>query len=390
MSPIQLQIWQIIYSFSALHGFFITVILLFNKKSNKKPNRILGLLVLCISLILTKNALILLGVFEEWPHLMFATFPLWFIVGPLFYYYFKSLITGIGVFKWTDLLHFVPLLICISLIGPFYILSADQKLNILNGSVIGRIPSYQLTFLLYLYSVQTVIYIIVSLKLIKRYEIKVKELSSDTKVISVVWLRTLVKILVVFLLIDFVIGTSMFISNNNNDNYSYASIIIISSFIYIIAYNIIMHPNRIFSTYSTSHSAIQMNFKYKNSSMEESEIELIKLKLAEIMENEKLFLNEELRLSELAENLGITSHQLSQVINQYFNQNFYNYVNTYRIREVQKRLTAPDYQNYTILAIALDTGFNSNASFYRAFKLHTGQTPSQYLKSHSRVYNKTA
>jgi len=97
------------------------------------------------------------------------------------------------------------------------------------------------------------------------------------------------------------------------------------------------------------------------------------------METEKPYLEPKLTLSSLADELEISANHLSQVINQYEEKNFFDFVNSYRVEEYKERATDPAYQNFSILAIALDSGFNSKSSFNQVFKKFTGKTPSQYL-----------
>lgn len=383
MNPIEQTFWQIIFSFSALHGFFIAVILLVNKKGQIKANLLLAALIISISLILTNYFFSLIGVHKTMPHFMNAAFPLWFIIGPIFYYYFSSLITKRKIFKWVDLLHFIPLLICLWVLSPFYASTAEEKLALLNGTGVRTVPAYQFQAILYLYFVQTVAYIVFTSIMLRKYEKNFKQQSADTNVVSVDWLRTLILILIAFLTIDFLVGISMRILKVHNLNYTYSSVILITSFIYFIAYNLILHPRRVFSSASIATTEINKDSKYQSSVLDENEIINIGQSLTIIMEKEKPFLNEELRLPDLANIIEVSPHKLSQVLNQSFNQNFYNFINKYRVNEVQNRLADPKYNKNSILGIALDAGFNSNASFYRIFKQHTGQTPSQYLKANS-------
>lgn len=383
MTAAQQTFWQIIFSFSAFHGFFIAVILLFNKKGYLKANRILAALVISISILLTNYFLSLIGIYKTFPHLLYFAFPLWYLIGPIFYYYFSTLITKHKKFKWTDLLHFIPFIICIVVLWPFYSSSAETKLAILNGTAARTVPAYQFQAIIYLYFLQTVGYIIYTSIMLRNYERKFKEQSADTNVVDIDWLRTLIVILIIFLTIDFVVANAMNILQIQNPNYTNASIVVITSFIYFIAYNLILHPSRVFSSESVKTEEVNNSVKYKTSVLGDEEIKNIAERLTDIMEREKPFLNEELRLSDLADIIEVSPHKLSQVINQSFNQNFYNFVNMHRVKEVQKRLTDPENNKKSIIGIAFDTGFNSNASFYRIFKKYTGQTPSQYLKTNS-------
>ena len=97
------------------------------------------------------------------------------------------------------------------------------------------------------------------------------------------------------------------------------------------------------------------------------------------MNQEKLYLNPSLTLAEIALKLDIHPIYVSQIINETFNQNFREFLNTYRIEE-SKRLLVQETQNLNILGIALDAGFNSKSAFNRAFKKHTGTTPKEFRK----------
>lgn len=108
-------------------------------------------------------------------------------------------------------------------------------------------------------------------------------------------------------------------------------------------------------------------------------------KLYQAMENERLFLDSNLTLPQLAEHLETTSHRLSQCINQMFEQNFSEWLNGYRIQEAQRLLLETDNK---ILAIALESGFNSLSVFNPAFKRITGITPTQFRKKHGLSLSK--
>jgi AraC-like DNA-binding protein len=103
-------------------------------------------------------------------------------------------------------------------------------------------------------------------------------------------------------------------------------------------------------------------------------------RLEEMMAGKKPYLNPGLSLSELADLMSMPSHQLSKIINDGFQKNFFDYINTYRIEAFKERIANDEHQERTILSIALDVGFNSKTAFNRAFKKHTQLTPRQYLR----------
>ena len=108
--------------------------------------------------------------------------------------------------------------------------------------------------------------------------------------------------------------------------------------------------------------------------------------LTEIMEADRLFLEPELSLKELAQKINVPMAQVSAAINTGFRQNFRSWVNSYRVEEVKKRLADPVYKHLSITGIAFDCGFNSEASFYRIFRAHTGKSPKTYLQLIKRNY----
>ncbi|MFK7833781.1 MAG: helix-turn-helix domain-containing protein [Winogradskyella sp.] len=128
-------------------------------------------------------------------------------------------------------------------------------------------------------------------------------------------------------------------------------------------------------TLETSRSALK---PYKNSSLTIEKREQYKKCILEFMTNEKPFLNPEMTQSDLAQQLAISSHHFSEVLYYNMEQNFYNFINSYRILEAQKLMKDPDYKDTKILAIAFDSGFKSKSTFNRIFKNHTGVTPSEY------------
>jgi AraC-like DNA-binding protein len=82
----------------------------------------------------------------------------------------------------------------------------------------------------------------------------------------------------------------------------------------------------------------------------------------------------------LAEETEIPAHYLSRIINEHHGQNFFDFINSFRIEEFKRRLADPHYKNFTLLAIAFDCGFNSKSAFNRFFKKVEGISPSEYKK----------
>ncbi len=127
--------------------------------------------------------------------------------------------------------------------------------------------------------------------------------------------------------------------------------------------------------------------KYQTSSLTESASESIKRSMERLLSEEKVFKENELRLADLAAYLGITRHQLSQVINEHYGVNFFELINKRRVEHVKRLLADPAFSHYTIIQVAFEAGFNNKASFNRYFKKEIGMTPSAYrIKENRKVY----
>jgi len=100
-----------------------------------------------------------------------------------------------------------------------------------------------------------------------------------------------------------------------------------------------------------------------------------------LMQEDKLYTDPDFCLEMLAENLGLSIFQTSQLLNQSMKTSFYDMVNRYRVEEVKRRLSMSDDRHFTLLAIAFESGFKSKSTFNRIFKEFTGQTPGDYSKS---------
>lgn len=103
-------------------------------------------------------------------------------------------------------------------------------------------------------------------------------------------------------------------------------------------------------------------------------------------EQERVFRNPDLTLDSLAERLDLTPNAVSQLLNAGLGQSFYELVNGYRLEEVKHRLLTSDARRLTVLALALEAGFNSKTTFNRVFKEKTGLTPKEYQKKYQATH----
>ncbi len=148
----------------------------------------------------------------------------------------------------------------------------------------------------------------------------------------------------------------------------------------VIIYLLIMHPRIISEQNQHNITQNQKYFKYEKTGLSETFSLELKNKLEHLMGTEKLYLQHELRLDDIAKLLNISRHHASQVINENFNMSFYDYINAYRIEEAKNKLSSFGNSVQSISEIAYQCGFNNRVSFYKAFKKITHITPKEFIQ----------
>ena len=124
----------------------------------------------------------------------------------------------------------------------------------------------------------------------------------------------------------------------------------------------------------------QEDEKYKNARISEDECRQICDRLLVYVVDQKPYINPDLKISDLAQAIGCSSHALSQVFNLHLHKSYYDFINDYRIDEFKVLANDPVYAKYTLTALSEKSGFSSRASFFRSFKKSTGITPNEYIQ----------
>lgn len=239
-----------------------------------------------------------------------------------------------------------------------------------------------ITFSLFAFIISGIVYVALSYRLLKRYDDLTHQNFAFRESIDLNWLKFFIWGIGGI----FIVSTTVIILEEglgvafgfNTDQIFFVLIIV---FILFLGFSGIRHKN-IFTEQINGDLQIvepKSSGEYKRSGLKTEDAERYHKQLIRLMETEKPYLEPKLTLSNLADELDISINHLSQVINQCEGKNFFDFVNSYRVEEYKERATDPAYQNFSILAIALDSGFNSKSSFNQVFKKFTGKTPSQYL-----------
>lgn len=361
--------------------FFI--LLLKSKSGKSDSDRVLMLWMGIISLQLAfyYDNLSANPVFPAYLQLLSFALPL--MNSPVFYFYIRSLSFGAGFKGRALLFHLLPFLIFNSL--TFFLHHAKQDYLFLKDGFphFGDGSPLIKYFLTALLAIIPGFYAILSLMVLLKHQKRLPENYSYTEKINLNWLKWIVSSLLVLF-----IGLFLFIK-------------------YGVSYGLVDYPNLfvvvgdILTIYVffigfcglqqeaiSQSTSIQKNpdeletvtSNYKNSGLSDEKAEQIFTRLKHYMDDAQPFLKEDLSLVMLADGLGITSNQLSQVINQKSGSNFFNFVNGYRVEAVKAKFIDPAMAHYSVLGIAYDCGFRSKSSFNKIFKDVTGQTPLQYRK----------
>ncbi len=152
--------------------------------------------------------------------------------------------------------------------------------------------------------------------------------------------------------------------------HDYAISLMMSIFIYIIGYYGFLKPEVLIGNVPQE--------KYTKSSLSQSASKALLQKLLNHMQQAKPFIDSELKLGDLAQQVGITPHHLSQLINENRNQNFSDFINYHRINHAKTLIKTQGNNGEKLINIAYDSGFNNKVSFNSAFKKFTGCSPSHY------------
>lgn len=121
--------------------------------------------------------------------------------------------------------------------------------------------------------------------------------------------------------------------------------------------------------------------KYANVSLTQEALDALHLRVDEMMAQQQLYLRTDLKIADIAHEVGVPPYQLSYLFTQYLQTTFYDYIYHYRIEEFKRRVQAGDIRRYTVESLAEQCGFSSRASFFRNFKKEVGMTPNEYIKS---------
>jgi AraC-like DNA-binding protein len=351
----------------------IFVIVLINSKSGRKTRANTFLSILLAALTFSIFHLKYAG--DVITHFSIKAYslgdPTFLLIAPLLWFYVVELTGGRIRINISTFAHFIPFLLVIFFSLAFRSFLSNTSLTHLLDAY-PRLPFkiFWLTTAIQFSSYQYKIH-----RKWSAYQRLITQEVSSTEDINITWVRFFTA---VFLVVNFSFLVSLFaIIHLDVTQWTWKSVgIILSLSIFALGYKGILQKEILFVEFpleTERHPSILTT--------EQKPDQMLIQRLQQYMENEKPYLDPELSLSGLAKAMGLNRNQLSQLINTGIGENFYDFINKYRVEEVKRLMIDPAKQNYNLLGIALEAGFKSKSTFNLIFKRFTGLTPSEYKKN---------
>ncbi|MBC7534452.1 MAG: helix-turn-helix domain-containing protein [Ferruginibacter sp.] len=377
-----------------LAGILSAITLLF-EKSNREANRYLTALVLVSLGSLFHNFLIETTIYNQYPQLYFLPVLLSFGIGPLLYLYINRLINLKPLRSRSVFFHLLPLIIQFVFYGICFVQNGAAKYHIYSNLYQPLINPLQ-NLVVYC---SVSIYIYLSFKEIHFFKRQVNDYYSNNSKIALQWLNRLLYLFMLYYMLSIlfvIISYSFNISSNYFPADLLRCIIIFTIAVFAVKQNslvdiqhnlhsVIAEQVELREEGSTKATAIQLperEITGEEASAKAKEVNPALLKkIIEVVEVEKLYLQEELTIADLANKLGYSTRTISFSINSGLKKSFSLFINEYRVNLFKEKKASGKFDHLTIMSLAYDCGFNSKSTFNRIFKEITGSSPKEQKSS---------
>ncbi|MEO0472184.1 MAG: helix-turn-helix domain-containing protein [Bacteroidota bacterium] len=339
-------------------GVFLFTFLMGLDLRDQLKKQLLAFILLDCVVVVCVNSLYLSGYYQELPQFLRIEEPFYFIFGPLIYLIIRQE-RGLQKqrFQW---LHFVPVGMIILSLLPFWLQSSADRIGWMDNFLSAEIRISKILWL-GLRNGHLFIYLL----FILRMNTRLQAWQQSTVYLFGVSMLALSLTQILFMLGGIPLGLVQALSA-----------LILAVLIYGIGYLSMRQIRKNIILLTDAPKAVRK-------SLEEDFVSTHLSKLDVLMHKDKIYQDEHLSLSSLAQQLNISSHQLSQLLNDNLNLSFADFLNQYRIDAVKQKLLDTQFRHLTILGIAMDSGFRSKSAFQEQFKKHTGLSPSVWRKQHT-------
>lgn len=390
----QLNSYSVLLLLPFVHGFLFCG-LLFRRYylQHKLSDVLLSFLILILVITISFWMLGFAGWYDSHDgytmFMFYFPFQLFIFVGPLLYFYFLSLTNTefrFSIKHWPHAILPIALfgLVVFKLVvdfGFYYPFPTTEEYQYGTKGPYAELDKSLIVSLISFISIFG--YLGLTLSGFRKYRQYIQNNFSELDSIRFTWLLRLqwsVGIGILFFFLFFLIGQFTDVMSYKLNWYAYLGIGIVIYYISIHGYGQqVTQINRLkFQPQEEVPITIEPNHQQIPEGWEEWET-----KFKQLIEQQHPHLNPELSLSELARLMGTHPQTVSRMINIGFGQNFNDCINALRVREVQAKIKAGEHQRHTLISLALDCGFNSKATFNRAFKKHTSLTPKEWMDQNS-------
>ncbi|MEL6864466.1 MAG: helix-turn-helix transcriptional regulator [Bacteroidota bacterium] len=384
-SKVSTAIENLLFSFlfgaAAFQGIILAGLLWGRKMEPILPNRLLAVLNLIIALLLLNNCYFLLDIYEVYPYFLYWPSALWLLTPPVYYLYARSRLHPNSGLKWWDLFHLVPFLVLIFLWKEVLFTSTWEKLDLLKDANSIANQSILRYFIQVVLPIQGLIYLGVSLWLLRRFRQNNQKLLTDMARRQLYHFQLLYAVL-----LGYIMGMEFLylipgINGLIPSWLGWTIHLVLVAVIYGITYLALFDSDSLLKSIQLAKPL------FKSRQLPEDQARQYAMKLEEIMQSAKPYLQQELSPEDLAKLLGLQPRQLSRLLKQQFDCTFPAYINTYRLERVKQLLNDRKYDHWSMLAIAMEAGFKSKSTFNRIFKQKMGVTPSQFSQQRRQIIN---
>ncbi len=353
----------------------LTLFLFNSRKGKPLSNRLLAAFFLLLAINLSDGLLVYYGFYQRFPQLAHLEDGFVFLLGPALYFYTRSMAYSHFRFRVKDLVHLMPFILFTISFQIFYHLQPSDFQQVIQSAVRQQQLPMGFYFSIIAIYAHVGIYLVFAYREIISYQQQLQEKFSHLGKRNLDWLLFVVLSVGVILILSFIYTLLPLATRKWFDG----GLMVVMGFIFIFTNVIVWRALKQPEIFLGAEEEL-MKKKYAGSTLSETERKDGLAKLELLLASSKVFLNADITIEQLAESINLPSRKVSQIINENYKQNFFDFINSLRIQEAQRIMQESTDPKLTVLEIMYQSGFNSKSSFNTLFKKKTGQTPSEYRK----------
>jgi len=400
------SILNILYALPVYQCIVLAFLLFISRSETGGSSRfIFGVFYVFLSVYFGFNLLYRLKFYPALAWLYYPILPVISCLIPTFYLYILSVTRSNFRFNIRSAIHFLPAAVILLLNTPYLFMSFDQKIRYLSFTFEFRQSGPLVLYLLFIYliciylvvNIQLIFYLVLTLKEYRKHLSLIENHYSSTEQIDTSWTRSFMVSFLIFFIFNNLLYIIGFSQHSIAGVLYTVSMLVITLFAGMRGLNqkaitissagenddmvLVLPPDEesevpeaVTISSEEKHSAI----KYQGSPLTSEQKKQLAEKLDLLMKQERIYTQSDLTIDHIADRLKTNSKYISQIINEFYNQNYYHYINSHRINEAKSLMSDPANNKYSILGISNIAGFASKSTFNTAFKKFTGITPSEF------------